>query len=292
MNWDDTRIFLALQREGTLRSAARVAGVDQATVGRRLAALEHALGATLFLRTSDGYVLTPAGESVLRSAEKMEKSANDLVRQAQGTDTRLAGEVKVTTTDTLALGFVIPAIARLHAEHPDVQVNLNTSTQMLNLARREADIAIRNQKPENPDLVARRLARWPVGLYASREYLAQRGEPNDNDAFAGHDLVMFQSHATANLPSTLVGLPIDAGRLAAAVNSSLMLRALIRMGKAIGEVPVPMAERDGLVRVLPDRERAKRYEVWLVTHQDLRHTARVRAMIDKIAEAFKDQGAV
>ena len=292
MNWDDTRIFLALQREGTLRSAARVAGVDQATVGRRLAALEHALGATLFLRTSDGYVLTPAGESVLRSAEKMEKSANDLVRQAQGTDTRLAGELKVTTTDTLALGFVIPAIARLHAEHPDVQVNLNTSTQMLNLARREADIAIRNQKPENPDLVARRLARWPVGLYASREYLAQRGEPNDNDAFAGHDLVMFQSHATANLPSTLVGLPIDAGRLAAAVNSSLMLRALIRMGKAIGEVPVPMAERDGLVRVLPDRERAKRYEVWLVTHQDLRHTARVRAMIDKIAESFKDQDAV
>ena len=292
MNWDDTRIFLALQREGTLRSAARVAGVDQATVGRRLAALEHALGATLFLRTSEGYVLTPAGESVLRSAEKMEKSANDLVRQAQGTDTRLAGEVKVTTTDTLALGFVIPAIARLHAEHPDVQVNLNTSTQMLNLARREADIAIRNQKPENPDLVARRLARWPVGLYASREYLAQRGEPNDNDAFAGHDLVMFQSHATANLPSTLVGLPIDAGRLAAAVNSSLMLRALIRMGKAIGEVPVPMAERDGLVRVLPDRERAKRYEVWLVTHQDLRHTARVRAMIDKIAESFKDQDAV
>lgn len=289
MNWDDTRIFLALQREGTLRSAARVAGVDQATVGRRLAALEHALGATLFLRTSDGYVLTSAGESVLRSAEKMEKSANDLVRQAQGTDTRLAGEVKVTTTDTLALGFVIPAIARLHAEHPDVQVNLNTSTQMLNLARREADIAIRNQKPENPDLVARRLARWPVGLYASREYLAQRGEPNDNDAFAGHDLVMFQSHATANLPSTLVGLPIDAGRLAAAVNSSLMLRALIRMGKAIGEVPVPMAERDGLVRVLPDRERAKRYEVWLVTHQDLRHTARVRAMIDKIVESFKDQ---
>lgn len=115
MNWDDTRIFLALQREGTLRSAARVAGVDQATVGRRVAALERALGATLFLRTSEGYVLTPAGENALQSAEKMEKFADDLVRQAQGTDTRLAGEVKVTTTDTLALEFVIPSIARLHA---------------------------------------------------------------------------------------------------------------------------------------------------------------------------------
>ncbi|PLP99141.1 LysR family transcriptional regulator [Cupriavidus pauculus] len=288
MNWDDTRIFLALQREGTLRRAARVAGVDQATVGRRLAALEHALGATLFLRTSDGYVLTPAGENALRSAEKMEAFANDLVRQAQGTDSRLAGEVKVTTTDSLALEFVIPAIARLHADHPDVRVMLNTSTQILNLARREADIAIRNMKPDNPDLVARRLARWPVGLYASGAYLAQRGEPDPEGGFAGHDLVMYQPHLTSHAAPTLVGEPIGAGRLVAAVNSSLMLRATIRMGTAIGEVPVPMAERDGLVRIWPERERARRYEVWLVTHQDLRHTARVRAMIDTIAASFQD----
>lgn len=289
MNWDDTRIFLALQREGTLRSAARAAGVDQATVGRRVAALERALGATLFLRTSEGYVLTPAGESVLQSAEKMEKFADDLVRQAQGTDTRLAGEVKVTTTDTLALEFVIPSIARLHAEHPDVRVILNTSTQLLNLSRREADIAIRNQKPENPDLVARRLARWPVGLYASPSYLAQRGEPRRVDRFTGHDLVMWEPFLTSRVSPTLVGLPIDSGRVVASVNSSLMLRAMIHMGRAIGEVPVPIAERDGLVRIWPERERARRYEVWLVTHQDLRHTARARAMIDQIVDAFKDQ---
>lgn len=289
MNWDDTRIFLALQRAGTLRSAARAAGVDQATVGRRVAALEHALGATLFLRTSEGYVLTPAGESALQSAEKMEKFADDLVRQAHGTDTRLAGEVKVTTTDTLALEFVIPSIARLHAEHPDVRVILNTSTQLLNLSRREADIAIRNQKPENPDLVARRLARWPVGLYASPSYLAQRGEPRRVDRFTGHDLVMWEPFLTSRVSPTLVGLPIDSGRVVASVNSSLMLRAMIRMGRAIGEVPVPIAERDGLVRIWPERERARRYEVWLVTHQDLRHTARVRAMIDQIVDAFRDQ---
>jgi DNA-binding transcriptional LysR family regulator len=82
MDWDDTRVFLAVQRERTLRRAAKVVNLDQATVGRRLAALEHALGATLFLRTSDGYVLTPAGENALKSAEKMEQSANELVRQA------------------------------------------------------------------------------------------------------------------------------------------------------------------------------------------------------------------
>ncbi|WP_115661550.1 LysR family transcriptional regulator [Cupriavidus taiwanensis] len=289
MNWDDTRIFLALQRERTLRRAARVAGVDQATVGRRLAALEHALGATLFLRTSEGYVLTPAGENALRSAEQMEKSANALIRQAQGADSRLAGEVKVTTTDSLALQFVIPAMARLHAAHPDVSVILNTSTQMLNLARREADIAIRNMKPENPDLVARRLAHWTVGLFASPAYLAERGEPARNEAFAGHDLVMYQPYLSGSAAPTLVGEPIHAGRLVSAVNSSLMLRSMIKAGMAIGEVPLPLAERDGLQRIWPEKAREGHYEVWLVTHQDLRHTARVRAMIDTIVEEF--QGA-
>lgn len=286
MNWDDTRIFLALEREGTLRRAARVVGLDQATVGRRIAAMERALGATLFLRRSDGYALTPAGENVLRSAEKMEQFANELVRQAQGVDSRLEGEVKVTTTDSLALEFVIPAIARLHAAHPDVRVMLNTSTQMLNLARRETDIAIRNIKPENPDLVTRLLARWHVGLYASAGYLEAHGEPEPGAGFAGHDLAIYQPYMAGNRMPTLVGEPIHAGRIVSGVNSSLMLRAMVRAGVAIGEIPVPLAERTGLVRIWPGRERAGRYEVWLVTHQDLRHTARVRAMIDAVAQEF------
>jgi DNA-binding transcriptional LysR family regulator len=286
MNWDDTRIFLAVQRERTLRRAAKVVGLDQATVGRRIAALERALGATLFLRGSDGYALTPAGESVLKAAEKMEQFAHDLVRQAQGVDTRLAGEVRVTTTDTLALEFLIPAIAALHAEHPDVKVQLSTSTQMLNLARREADIAVRTQKPENPDLVARRLARWPVGLYASPRYLKRYGHPEPGTGFAGHDLVIYQPFLSGNRAATLVGEPVHAGRIVAGVHSSLMLRAMIRADIGMGEVPVHMGERDGLVRIWPELSRAAAYEVWLVMHQDLRHTARVRAMIDAIVTAF------
>ena len=287
MNWDDTRVFLAVQRERPLRRAAKVVHLDQATVGRRIAALEHALGATLFLRTSEGYVLTTAGENVLRSAEKMEQSAHELARQAQGADTRLEGEVKVTTTDSLALAFLIPAIGRLHAVHPDVRVLLNTSTQMLNLARREADIAVRTMKSENPDLVARLLARWPVGLYASKAYLKRHGEPEVGTAFAGHDLVLYQPHMSGHRVPTLAGEPIHAGRIVSGVNSSLMLRSTIKGGFAIGEAPVPLAERDGLVRIWPERARAQPYDVWLVTHQDLRHTARVRAVIEAIVEGFE-----
>ena len=144
MNWDDARVFLAVEREKTLRGAARTLNLDQATVGRRIAALEHALRATLFLRTSEGYALTAAGEAALKSAEKMEHSANELVRRTQGTDTRLAGDVRVTSTDSIALEFLLPAIERLHAAHPEVRVLLDTSTRMLNLAKREADIAVRS----------------------------------------------------------------------------------------------------------------------------------------------------
>ncbi len=148
MNWDDARVFLAVEREKTLRGAARTLNLDQATVGRRIAALEHALGATLFLRTSEGYALTAAGEAALKSAEKMEHSAHELVRRTQGTDTRLAGDVRVTSTDSIALEFLLPAIERLHAAHPEVRVLLDTSTRMLNLAKREADIAVRSVRPD------------------------------------------------------------------------------------------------------------------------------------------------
>ncbi|AIO74058.1 LysR family transcriptional regulator [Burkholderia multivorans] len=288
MNWDDTRIFLAIHRERSLRSAARIVGLDQATVSRRLATLERALGATLFLRTSRGYVLTKAGEAALHAAERMEQSAIDLVRQTQGADKRLAGDVRVTTTDSLGLEFVMTAMRNLHHEHPEVRVLLNISTQVHNLAKREADIAVRTVKPDNPDLLTRRLAAWPMGLYASADYLERHGEPVPGTGFERHELVFYLPHLQAPRLLTLVGEPIHAGRIVSGLNSSLMLRAAVRAGLGISELPVPMAERDGLVRIWPDRVSAALYEVWMVTHKDLRHTARVSAMIDHIVQAFEE----
>ncbi|HEX4550890.1 LysR family transcriptional regulator [Pseudomonas sp.] len=289
MNWDDARVFLAVCRESTLRGAARVLGVDQATVGRRVTALEKSLNATLFLRTSDGYALTALGEAALQAVEKMEHSALELERRIQGLDDRLTGTVRVSTTDSLAIDFLIPAIARLHEQHPDVRVQLDASTQMLSLAKREADIAVRNARPDNPDLIARRLARWPVGLFASQAYIDARGVPEQGSAFEGHDLVVYQPYLQGNREVTLVGEPISRGRIVASLGSSLLLRRSITAGLGVGEMTVPMGERDGLVRLWPERSRPQTYEVWLVTHADLRHTARVRAVIEQIVEAFETE---
>ncbi|WP_192564218.1 LysR family transcriptional regulator [Pseudomonas gozinkensis] len=286
MNWDDARVFLAVCRESTLRGAARVLGVDQATVGRRITALEKSLGATLFLRTSEGYALTAVGEAALKSVEKMEHSALELERRIQGLDNRLTGSVRVSTTDSLAIDFLIPAIAQLHEYHPDVRVHLDASTQILSLAKREADIAVRNTRPDNPDLIARRIARWPVGLFASQAYVDRHGVPTPGSAFEGHDLVVYQPYLQGNKDLTLVTESISRGRIVAGLSSSLLVRRSIAAGLGVGEIPVYMGERDGLVRLWPERTRALPYEVWLVTHADLRHTARVRVVIEQIVEAF------
>ncbi|MCA8252608.1 LysR family transcriptional regulator [Burkholderia sp. AU31624] len=287
MNWDDARVFLAVHRAGTLREAAVVLDVDQATVGRRLMALEKALGAKLFLKTSSGYVVTQIGEHSLQAAQEMERAACEFERRAHGSDDRLEGEVRVTTTDSLAMDFVVPAIRALRRKCPGIHVVLTTSVQVLNLTRRDADLAIRTVMPENPDLVRRRLAEWEVGLFASREYLDGRGAPEIGSAFEGHDLVIYQPSITSNQGHSLCGEPMDRGRVVAQVSSSLMLATSIRSGIGIGELPVYMAhEDDSLVRIWSHRTRTTPYQVWLVSHTDLNRTARVRAVTDEIAASF------
>ncbi|MCA7902266.1 LysR family transcriptional regulator [Burkholderia cepacia] len=287
MNWDDARVFLAVHRTGTLREAAAVLDVDQATVGRRLTALEKALGAKLFLKTSSGYVVTQVGEHSLHAADAMERAACEFERRVQGSDDRLEGEVRVTTTDSLAMDFVVPAIRELRRKCPAIHVILTTSVQVLNLTRRDADLAIRTVMPENPDLVRRKLAEWEVGLFASREYLDAHGEPAIGAAFEGHDLVVYQPGTTSNQGHALCGESMERGRIVAQVSSSLMLAASIRSGIGIGELPAYMAQDDdSLVRIWPDRTRAVPYQVWLVSHTDLNRTARVRAVTAEIAATF------
>ena len=290
MNWDDARLFLALGRETSLRGAARVLGVDQATVGRRIGAMEKSLGTKLFLRASDGYVLTAAGEVAFGAASRMEAAALELQSKLEGQDDALSGTVKVTSTDSIAIDVLIPAMATLRERHPNIRVDLEVTTQVLNLSRRQADLAIRNQKPDNPDLFVRRLASWPVGLFASEDYLARRGVPVPGTEFAGHDVVGFKPHIEKGGWFTLVDEPSRQGTVAAALNAGLLIRHAVAAGLGLAEMPVVHGQRDGLVRVWPERVRKAKYDVWLVMHPDLRNTARVRAVADFFARALKDEG--
>jgi DNA-binding transcriptional LysR family regulator len=273
MDWDNARIFLAIYRVGTLRGAAALLQIDQATAGRRLAALESSLDARLFLRTPSGYVPTAAGELAFAAAERMEQAADQLQRQMQGLDHRLSGVVRVATSETVASYYIMEAVRRVHAQHPDIRVVLST--------------AIQNIKPDNPDLIHRHLTRKEVGLYASRAYLDAHGEPRPGTAFAGHTLVTYQQAVLPGWSDTFCGEPTGNGRIGVELNSGLMILEAVAAGLGIGEVPTHMAPGyPELVRIWPTR--SEPYDLWLVMHGDLNRTARVRAVADAIVEVFEE----
>lgn len=291
MNWDDTRIFLALSRTHSLRAAARSLGIDQATVGRRLNALESELGAKLFLRAKDGYLLTAAGEVALAAAKRMESAALDLRTKIEGQDENPGGLVRVTSTDSIAIDLLLPAVERLQQHWPNIRVDLEVSTQLLSLGRRQADIAFRNVRPDTPELVVRRVASWPVGLFASTSYLARFGEPAPEDELRGHHLVAYGPYLEQSPLLRMAGVPARQARIAMSVRSSLLVRKAVAAGIGIGEMPLWMGEREGLVRIWPQRRRPNDYEVWQVMHPDLQRTARVRAVAQFLAEAFDGPSA-
>ncbi|GJI99744.1 transcriptional regulator [Duganella rhizosphaerae] len=288
MDWDNARIFLAIYRKGTLRSAAAALDIDQATVGRRLNALEKSLGARLFLRTPSGYLATPAGELAVTAAELMERAALQFQREMQGIDNRLSGIVRVATSDTIASHSVLGAMQRLHILHPEIRVILSTSTEISNLTRREADLAVRTLKPTSPDLISRHLTRRSMGLYATPAYLAERGVPVQGNGMQGHDIIIYQGAVAPRHMEKLCMEPIANARVAIEVNSGMVMLDAARRGMGVAELPCHMADGDPqLTRVWPDR--VDHYDVWLVMHSDLSRSARVRAAADAIIATFAEE---
>jgi DNA-binding transcriptional LysR family regulator len=288
MDWDNARIFLAIYRKGTLRAAAAMLDIDQATVGRRLNALEKSLGARLFLRTPSGYMATPAAELAVAAAEKMEQAALQFQREMQGIDNRLSGSVRVTTSDTMAAHFVIGAMQRLHVVHPEIRIVLSTSTSITSLTRREADLAVRTLKPTDPDLISRHLTRRSMGLYATPAYLKARGMPVPGSGLSGHDIVIYQSSVAARHQEKICMEPVHHARVAIEVNSGMALIEATALGMGLAELPCHMADNDPrLVRVWP--ERVDHYDVWLVMHSDLSRSARVRAAADALIDTFTEK---
>jgi len=287
MNWDDVRIFLAIYRAGTLRGAADRLQLDQTTVGRRLNALEQLLGSKLYLRSRQGLVITAAGQKIVATAEEIERLAVSFERRGEGVDDRPEGEVHVTTTDSLAVDFVLPAIEQVQRNHPGIAIKLTTTTRLLDLDRREADIAVRTVRPTQPDLIVRKLASWPVGLFATQPCLDRFGLPQPGTGLLGHRLALYQPGVTQYQDGLVAGEPRHNAQVVAELDSSLMLTAFIRAGHAMGELPVYLSQRyPELIRVWPERSRKKAYEAWLVMHQDLAHTARIKIVMKFLVEAF------
>jgi DNA-binding transcriptional LysR family regulator len=287
LDWDDLRFFLALVRHGSLSAAAKVLHVSQSTVGRRLNTLEATLSVRLLNRTPDGYVPTLAGEEVRQKAERLEAEAMALERDVTGRDTRLRGLVRVTCAETMAAHLLAPSFAKLHAQHPEIMIELIPNSRELSLAMREADISVRMRQPEQHDLIVRRIGSIAFGLYATSEYLKQYGEPDFDEGCPGHHLItqledsqeMTQSAWLTEMASrSLVVLQTsshEAAVLAAANGGGLACLARFR-----GD------EEPRLTRLTVPTEPPSA-EIMLLVHKDNRDTPRIRVVLDHVTESIQ-----
>lgn len=282
-DWDDLRYILAVANAKSLAGAARALGVNPTTVLRRVTAFEQRLGLRLFERLATGYVLTAGGEELIAAARHVEDTITALERKLAGQDLRLSGVIRITTTDTL-MGSILPEIlAEFRDAHAGIQIEVAVSNAMFNLSKRDADVAIRPAKVAPETLVGRRVAKVAFAVYASRDYVAKRGKIADlrkerwiapDDSLA-ETSVMHWMHS--QLPGSDITLRAD---------SLVAMRQAALAGLGLAALPCYLGDTSpGLVCVHPPVE-AMETALWVLTHADLRHTARIRAFTEFAAGAF------
>ncbi|MGY3441273.1 LysR family transcriptional regulator [Bradyrhizobium sp. USDA 4473] len=288
MDWDDLRLVLCVVREGTLSGAARRLGVTHSTVFRRLGAIEAQIGVRLFERFRDGYVPTPAGETAAETAARLEDEVLTLERRLAGQDLRPSGLVRITTTDTLGTILMrhLPAMRQLH---PEIQFEVAISNAMANLSRREAEIAIR-PTPDPPEiLVGRRMADIAHAIYGSEEYLSR----NKAKDLLVHDWIGLDDALASTAIGRWIHENLHAARIACRVDALPAARDAALAGLGLALLPCYLGDpTPGLRRHVRKATNEPRSALWLLTHDDLRRTARIRATLDFLAKAFGSDRAL
>lgn len=275
-DWSDLRIFLAVHRAGSLSAAARPLGIDASTAGRRLASLEQALGERLFDRVPEGLVPTAAGAEILDLALAMEEKALAVERALGSREGGIAGTVRLTTVEILASRFLAPRVPPLLAAHPGLRLELLTASRVLDLPRREADLALRMGKPTEPGLAGRKLGSIAFALYGS-----------DREA----PLFAFDE-SLAHLPESAWLEGFCRGREPILrSNSTAVLFEAVRAGAGNAVLPCWLGDDAGLQRLIEPEELPSR-ELWLVVHPDSRRIPRIRAVADFLAERIEREEAL
>lgn len=291
LDWDNLRIFLAVMRDRSLLGAARKLGIDHTTAARRLSALETAIGTRLFDRSPRGVEPTAAGLALLTHAENIERDIVAATTRIAEADSSVSGTVRLATPEAFGTSFVAPAIHRLHARHPRLQIELAPESRAVSLSKREADIAIALRQPPGGRLVARRLVDYRLGLYASRDYLDRQG--------AAIDLPTLGTHPFVGYIDELIDLPdlryleqvAPAARTVFRSSSIAAQQAAVTAGMGLGVLHVFTAEADvRLVRLLPTEIEVIR-SYWLVLHADQQRLPRVRAAIEFLDEIVAENRA-
>jgi DNA-binding transcriptional LysR family regulator len=290
-DWGHYRAFLAVLRHGTLSGAARELGLTQPTLGRQIAELERQLGTALFIRSQRGLVPTDAARDIAPHAETMAAAAGSMLRAASGGAGDAAGVVRITASDIIGAEVLPSLLARFRRAHPGVTIELVLSNRVDDLLSGEADIAVRMVRPSQQALVARQIGEIHLGLYAHRLYLAHSPAPQSLAALTSEHALIGFDQETPFLRDLLVRMPVSRSDFALRTDSDLAQLAAIRAGFGIGFIQHGIARRDpDLLPVLPEVGFA--LQMWLVLHEDLRASRRLRLMMDHLAKGLGEYVAL
>lgn len=281
MDWDNVRAFLAVARQGQFLGASRALRVNQATVARRISALEAALQATLFERSTTGVNLTEAGRKLLSHAERMESEMLQAEADLRQQDVHLSGPVRIGAPDGFTTYFLVPVMAALLERHPGIDIQLVPMPLAVSLARREVDIAITLEEPAAGRVVARKLTDYSLGIFGAKDYLDRLGRPETVEDLAAHRLIgyveTYAFSSALNYVEDLLGGHRTAFECASAVGQVEAVKHGVGLGVLHHFIAADMPDVEP---VLPERRAGRSY--WLVIHEDVRALGRIRAVVDHI----------
>ncbi len=282
-DWNRLRAFLATVEEGSLSAAARALRVTQPTVGRQIAALEDELGVLLLERSSRAVTATGPGLEILEHARAMRAAATQVSLIAAGQVQDISGCVRITASDVMS-AHVLPAfIADLRAEAPALCIELVAADNIRDLLRREADIAVRHVRPEQPDLIARLVREATGHFYAAASYLDRRGRPATLADLAQHDLIGLEDNARLLAFLNQMGVPATTANIRYGSTNGAVAWEMARQGLGITVMGDEVAAMTPEVeRVLPDMPPVT-YPIWLVAHRELYTSRRIRLIFDRLA---------
>ncbi len=286
-DWNDLRYFLAVARTGSTMAASRDLKVSQATVSRRIGVLEAAVGTPLFVRKPSGYTLTPRGTAVLTEAELVEHSVLAFSAAIAAESRRLTGVVRLTTVEVLANDRIIPALPRFRTSHPDIQVEILTTDQYLDLVRGEADVAVRfGSRPDQDTLIIRHLLNLEETIYATRGLVDQFGIPASLAEIGSYPYVIIGTPQGLAFHDAWLGQIAPDLKIAHKASSMSALTASVKAGLGAAVLPCIQADSEpDLVRLF-DPIPELMTPCWLVTTDAARRQPHIRAVMDFIIELF------
>ncbi len=272
---------MAIARCGTLGAAAKRVGQTQPTMGRRLRALEEALGHTLFQRTSDGFILTDDGAAVLAYAERMEEEALGFTRALTGKETQLTGLLRISSSDWFGIHMLTPVFARFLAKHPGIAMELVTDSRLYSLARREADLVFRITPFDEPDIIQRKLMHVDYALYGRFDLVPPSCGHGDDIKLISMD------SAFGSLPDVeWVKRMLPKAKILFGSNNRDVQARMCAEGTGFAVLPCPLGDATPGLRRIDLGEAPPGRDVWLGYHRDLRRVARLRALLDATIEAL------